>query len=300
MASFIIAFGFLIRIIFAADVSASSYLRLQHKYTELAGSSKHGPMTTDHFEYLRSHDAFRHRRHLLGSTAFPLGGSADPTTAGYNDQTKGIIDQTQGIAIMAHRPDDVTEEVSSSQGQQTYEVGNAEPKVFSLSATSSSVSASCHWIMFKSLLRLKHRLYFTELQIGTPASLYYAQVDTGSDVLWLGCTSCRNCPSKSNLGVKLRPYDPSDSETSSELSCTENLCTTRCVDGNLCLYQLAYGDGSTSEGYLVKDILELPSLKNFSASADSATITFGNKMSLLAEPANYSPDPIMFTISQKH
>ncbi|MCO5607276.1 hypothetical protein L7F22_061469 [Adiantum nelumboides] len=200
MASFMIAFGFLIRLIFAADVSASSYLRLQHKYTELAGSSKHGPMTTDHFEYLRSHDVLRHRRHLLGATAFPLGGSADPTTAG---------------------------------------------------------------------------LYFTELQIGTPASLYYAQVDTGSDVLWLGCASCRNCPSRSNLGVKLRPYDPSDSKTSAELSCTENLCTTRCVDGNLCLYQLAYGDGSTSEGYLVKDILELPSLQNFSASADSATITFG-------------------------
>ncbi|MCO5614337.1 hypothetical protein L7F22_068615 [Adiantum nelumboides] len=37
----------------------------------------------------------------------------------------GITIQTQGIAIMADRPDDVTEEVSSSQGQQTHEVGES-------------------------------------------------------------------------------------------------------------------------------------------------------------------------------
>ncbi|MCO5587913.1 hypothetical protein L7F22_041865 [Adiantum nelumboides] len=48
-------------------------------------------------------------------------------TAGYSLglKTQGIIDQTQGIAIMVDRPDDVIEEVSSSQGQQTYEVGES-------------------------------------------------------------------------------------------------------------------------------------------------------------------------------
>lgn len=45
------------------------------------------------------------------------------------------------------------------------------------------------------------RLYFTELEVGTPASSYYAQVDTGSDLLWLSCDSCRTCPVKTNLGV---------------------------------------------------------------------------------------------------
>ncbi|MCO5559412.1 hypothetical protein L7F22_013011 [Adiantum nelumboides] len=38
---------------------------------------------------------------------------------------QGITVQTQGIAIMADKPDDVTEEVSSSQGQQTHEVGES-------------------------------------------------------------------------------------------------------------------------------------------------------------------------------
>ncbi|MCO5553266.1 hypothetical protein L7F22_006787 [Adiantum nelumboides] len=38
----------------------------------------------------------------------------------------GDYSSDTGIAIMADRPDDVTEEVSSSQGQQTHEVGDAE------------------------------------------------------------------------------------------------------------------------------------------------------------------------------
>lgn len=183
-------------------VSSATSLRLQHKYSELEGSSKHGPMTCHHYQRLRSHDFLRHGRQLrslLGAFSFPLGGIGDPTAAG---------------------------------------------------------------------------LYFTELEIGTPKSTYYAQVDTGSDLLWLGCTSCRNCPTKSNLGVHLKPYDPADSGTSHEVSCAESFCRTSCIAGNLCLYHLAYGDGSTSEGYLVQDVLAL-SLNNHSSNNDNAMITFG-------------------------
>ncbi|MCO5571255.1 hypothetical protein L7F22_024992 [Adiantum nelumboides] len=45
---------------------------------------------------------------------------------------------------MADMTDDVTEEVSSSQGRKMHEVGDAESKVFGTSATSSSVSTS--WV----------------------------------------------------------------------------------------------------------------------------------------------------------
>ncbi|MCO5594416.1 hypothetical protein L7F22_048446 [Adiantum nelumboides] len=38
-------------------------------------------------------------------------------------KTQGLTDQTQGFAIMADRPDDVTEEVSSPQGRPTHGVG---------------------------------------------------------------------------------------------------------------------------------------------------------------------------------
>ncbi|MCO5555102.1 hypothetical protein L7F22_008643 [Adiantum nelumboides] len=52
---------------------------------------------------------------------------------------------------MADRPDDVTKEVSSSQGKQTREMGDAEPKVFGLSATSSSVSDNMAVLLNTSL-----------------------------------------------------------------------------------------------------------------------------------------------------
>ncbi|KAH7282257.1 hypothetical protein KP509_35G021900 [Ceratopteris richardii] len=189
-------------------VCGHAYLSLQHMYSELEGSSKHGPMSIRHIERLRSHDALRQGRHLRAlqdATAFPLGGSGDPTVAG---------------------------------------------------------------------------LYFTELKIGTPELSYYVQVDTGSDLLWISCSSCRNCPTKSNLGIKLRAYDPSYSETGKQLSCAASVCTASCVDGGLCFYQLAYGDGSTTEGYLVQDVLGLPSIKNLSVISESAIINFGCAVSI--------------------
>ncbi|MCO5552711.1 hypothetical protein L7F22_006228 [Adiantum nelumboides] len=38
---------------------------------------------------------------------------------------QGVTDQIEGFAVMADRPDDATEEVSSSQGRQTHEVGES-------------------------------------------------------------------------------------------------------------------------------------------------------------------------------
>jgi hypothetical protein len=45
------------------------------------------------------------------------------------------------------------------------------------------------------------RLYFTEINLGTPPKHYFLQVDTGSDILWVNCITCDECPRKSGLGV---------------------------------------------------------------------------------------------------
>ena len=44
-------------------------------------------------------------------------------------------------------------------------------------------------------------LYYTEVKLGTPPKRYYVQVDTGSDILWVNCITCEQCPRKSGLGV---------------------------------------------------------------------------------------------------
>lgn len=121
-------------------------------------------------------------------------------------------------------------------------------------------------------------LYFTELNIGTPPSPYYVQVDTGSDLLWLSCGFCMTCQTSTNLGVPLTYYDPYSSPTSQQVVCNEQYCAltpTDCISGGSCTFQLAYGDGTTVTCFLVQDVLELPIVANHSVQTDHATAAFG-------------------------
>lgn len=47
------------------------------------------------------------------------------------------------------------------------------------------------------------RLYYAKIGIGTPPKDYYVQVDTGSDIMWVNCIQCKDCPTRSSLGVRL-------------------------------------------------------------------------------------------------
>lgn len=46
------------------------------------------------------------------------------------------------------------------------------------------------------------RLYYTKVRLGSPAREFNVQIDTGSDILWVTCSSCENCPRNSGLGVR--------------------------------------------------------------------------------------------------
>lgn len=46
------------------------------------------------------------------------------------------------------------------------------------------------------------RLYYTKVQLGSPPREFFVQIDTGSDVLWVSCSSCNGCPTASGLKVK--------------------------------------------------------------------------------------------------
>lgn len=45
------------------------------------------------------------------------------------------------------------------------------------------------------------RLYYAKIGIGTPSKDYYVQVDTGSDIMWVNCINCRQCPTRGYRGV---------------------------------------------------------------------------------------------------
>ncbi|KAK4741897.1 hypothetical protein SAY87_025485 [Trapa incisa] len=120
-------------------------------------------------------------------------------------------------------------------------------------------------------------LYYTTVQLGSPSKDFYVQIDTGSDVLWVSCSSCNGCPSKSGLNIPMTSFEPKSSSSASEISCSDDRCTkgiqssdaTCSSQNNLCGYTFKYGDGSTSSGYYVSDNLY------FDETNSSSPVVFG-------------------------
>ncbi|KZV51708.1 aspartic protein-like protein 2 [Dorcoceras hygrometricum] len=126
-------------------------------------------------------------------------------------------------------------------------------------------------------------LYYTRIQLGSPPREFYVQIDTGSDVLWVGCDPCIGCPLKTDLNIKLELYNPSESTTSSSISCSDSRCAlgyassdSSCSISNDCVYNFKYGDGSGTSGYFVSDLLNLDFIMVNSKSRNSlADVVFG-------------------------
>ncbi|XP_078153205.1 aspartic proteinase 36-like [Carex rostrata] len=126
-------------------------------------------------------------------------------------------------------------------------------------------------------------LYFAQIGLGTPSKNYYVQVDTGSDILWVNCISCSRCPKKSDLGVKLTLYDPKGSQSGTLLSCEASFCSSAfsgdvpgCTTNALCQYSVLYGDGSSTMGYFVNDVLQYNQVTGNSVTRPAnASVIFG-------------------------
>ncbi|KAH9617018.1 hypothetical protein KSS87_009210 [Heliosperma pusillum] len=126
-------------------------------------------------------------------------------------------------------------------------------------------------------------LYYTKVQLGTPPQEFNVQIDTGSDVLWVGCAGCTDCPTTTNLqDVQLGAFNPSGSSSASIISCSDKRCgmgmpsaDALCDNANHCAYQFKYGDGSGTEGYYVSDVLHLTTIGDNRKSNSSVKVMFG-------------------------
>ncbi|CAI8592100.1 unnamed protein product [Vicia faba] len=107
-------------------------------------------------------------------------------------------------------------------------------------------------------------LYYAKIGIGTPSKDYYLQVDTGTDMMWVNCIQCKECPTRSNLGMDLTLYNIKDSSSGKLVPCDQEVCKE--INGGLltgctrntndsCPYLEIYGDGSSTAGYFVKDVV---------------------------------------------
>ncbi|MCL7050312.1 hypothetical protein MKW94_026761 [Papaver nudicaule] len=152
-------------------------------------------------------------------------------------------------------------------------------------------------------------LYFARLKLGSPPKEFNVVIDTGSDILWVSCSSCSGCQKRSVLGVRffffsnvlnlilrirflkycvfldfqidLQFFDPSSSSSASTISCSDGLCSsivhTGCSQNTQCSYEIEYADGSQTAGFFVSDMLTLDTITatGNSMSNSSARVVFG-------------------------
>ncbi|OVA05039.1 Peptidase A1 [Macleaya cordata] len=107
--------------------------------------------------------------------------------------------------------------------------------------------------------------YFVSFRVGTPPQKILLIADTGSDLVWVKCSACRNC-SRHQPGTS---FFPRLSTTFSPFHCYDPACRLvphpprigrHCNKTRLhstCRYQYSYADGSKTGGFFSKETTTL-------------------------------------------
>ncbi|KAM0892545.1 hypothetical protein ACQ4PT_025674 [Festuca glaucescens] len=135
-------------------------------------------------------------------------------------------------------------------------------------------------------------VYYTNVRLGSPSKQYSLQVDTGSDLMWVSCSSCTGCPATDDDGITFDFYSPNSSSTSSNISCDDDRCGDAIKEGhsvcqssdsptNQCGYEVAYAGAATS-GYYVSDTIHFDTVMGNGSeqvASSSASVLFGCSIS---------------------
>eukprot|EP01018_Ginkgo_biloba_P006231 Gb_36924 [translate_table: standard] len=107
--------------------------------------------------------------------------------------------------------------------------------------------------------------YIVTAGFGTPAKKFLLTIDTGSDVTWM---QCQPCSDQDACYSQVDPiFNPKQSSSYKRLGCLSSQCLALTgATGSLfpcstsgCVYEVRYGDGSTSEGDFSQETLTLAS-----------------------------------------
>ncbi|KAG0618414.1 hypothetical protein M758_4G062200 [Ceratodon purpureus] len=103
--------------------------------------------------------------------------------------------------------------------------------------------------------------FVMQISFGTPPQEFHAIADTGSDLCWVQCSSCdSDCK-----GLTDNLFNPEDSETYSQASCTDSSCQAlpngqaSCSSTQTCTYTYGYADTSNTQGDLAYETVTLDS-----------------------------------------
>lgn len=104
--------------------------------------------------------------------------------------------------------------------------------------------------------------YFTALLLGSPPQPLFLIADTASDLVWVKCSSCRNCSSSSAHNPN-STFFPRHSSSFSPHHCFDSACQlvphpnrSHCNHTRLhspCRYDYSYADGSDTTGFFSRE-----------------------------------------------
>ncbi|KAF8091952.1 hypothetical protein N665_0431s0021 [Sinapis alba] len=128
--------------------------------------------------------------------------------------------------------------------------------------------------------------YFVDLRIGQPPQSLLLIADTGSDLVWVKCSACRNCSLHSPATV----FFPRHSSTFSPTHCYDPLCrlvpepvrTPKCNHTRIhstCHYEYAYADGSLTSGLFATETTTLKTSSGREAYLKSVAFGCGFRIS---------------------
>ncbi|KAK6918780.1 Xylanase inhibitor, N-terminal [Dillenia turbinata] len=146
-------------------------------------------------------------------------------------------------------------------------------------------------------------LYYTRIKIGTPAKEFYVIVDTGSNLLWITCNSCKDCPKYTARG-NAHFFGPENSSTASSLDCSSChhkhiTLDTMCLKGSLCGYATMYANRVATSGYFLSDLMSFEVVyENDTTATISTNITFGCTTNLTGVPINQGPADGIISLAQ--
>ncbi|KAM2062334.1 hypothetical protein ACFX1T_047294 [Malus domestica] len=120
-------------------------------------------------------------------------------------------------------------------------------------------------------------VYVTKVKIGSSPREFYVLLDTGSDLFWVSCSSCSNCPRFTDLGNRFSFYDIVNSSTGGVLPCSHAMCGKCSRQSHRCEYDMTYSGGDRITSFLVSDVLHLDTIpvRSYVALESSAPIVFG-------------------------
>jgi hypothetical protein len=124
--------------------------------------------------------------------------------------------------------------------------------------------------------------YVMALSVGTPPQHFIVYIDTGSDLVWLNCKPCIHCI----VEAADNPFDPAQSTSYQEASCTDAACTgftnraTLCVGTGPCDYIYGYAEGTQTSGIVSYETFTFAALDGSSFAIEHITFGCGQNESL--------------------